>query len=645
MASLDTDHGHLATRKQGSCRLTIFAAPGSASPSSTTYPQRELSASASRRSFTEAFSPAGSTGRGSFTSSSGPALLSPSANSGPALLSPTSSTGPALLLSPTSPSVPLGSHSLLPPGTPSSFVSASSEMSAPREVKHYSAQQVLDEVAHMQERLQQIAVTPSEHSPVRPFSETNKPTRQGTADTVTPTTALGLAIPGHTATGETVNVELRPPSSGGAAPDQTEFEPLKCREMDDDLLLPFVDRVDEVKELLFTVPQNQPLTDLIRDCMTQRPSTSPDIDKSWTYEDFERHLDLTREKMPDGPWLKELGAQLAARSESVWARLRSCFGVDMEDIEDAIEAAEARKLAESTENSQLNTESERMLPAPLSFDDTGVHFPSMLSPIAIDALSDGDQILENRQIQNELNRRSLSKATPPEEHVSRFGTAQQTPPSPSTSPSANTASGGNRRRSHHPRLGSTSSSGSIRPAWAMQPIQEQPNEVKVDNLPKLSQDTLKEHDFSHKDRDEVEERELASRRLAAAGLSADFAAIHNRDPSPSPSLPKLSSSITAESVQTGLKSPSSSRIMGLRFSAASPPPPNPASLAEVSSPVKPSDRSGRGSFVGSEISFSGWTDEFAQSDSEDDEAPRQRCSFATLPLFFEHFVLSIFSSN
>jgi hypothetical protein len=91
-------------------------------------------------------------------------------------------------------------------------------------------------------------------------------------------------------------------------------QPLECRELPDDIVLPFSDRPVEIKDLCGLV-QNRPLYNLVRVALAH---SSLDIDK---------HLALTREEMDDRRWVERLRKSLQPRSEFLWGRLELIFGL------------------------------------------------------------------------------------------------------------------------------------------------------------------------------------------------------------------------------------------------------------------------------------------------------------------------------
>nr|CDI54445.1 putative protein [Melanopsichium pennsylvanicum 4] len=98
---------------------------------------------------------------------------------------------------------------------------------------------------------------------------------------------------------------------------------------DNGVLLPFLDRPSEVKELLFDTKANESL--MTRICRLfggdlERP-TQRGLDERWD-EMLELLIELDRPLLDDEDWLARLESLVMERSPALWAQLARCLGAD-----------------------------------------------------------------------------------------------------------------------------------------------------------------------------------------------------------------------------------------------------------------------------------------------------------------------------
>lgn len=122
-------------------------------------------------------------------------------------------------------------------------------------------------------------------------------------------------------TSETVSPE-KPPLA---------LEPVEYVLLADDTLLPFVDRPEEVKDLL-EHHSNAPMIKLLKAAFPKLPlrehwqALSPD---QWYWDEFMRHLTLlSRVECPDYAWIFRARQAVRARSVALWEKLGVCLGCD-----------------------------------------------------------------------------------------------------------------------------------------------------------------------------------------------------------------------------------------------------------------------------------------------------------------------------
>jgi hypothetical protein len=117
--------------------------------------------------------------------------------------------------------------------------------------------------------------------------------------------------------------------------EQLELEPVEYVEMQDDVLLPFVDRPAEVAEL-FENAYNKELLEIIRPTFPTESKADPSRAGSWrnvppaewTWDEFKLHLQENRADCDDLSWVRLLRLAVRARSEAIWEKIGVCIGCD-----------------------------------------------------------------------------------------------------------------------------------------------------------------------------------------------------------------------------------------------------------------------------------------------------------------------------
>ncbi|WWC59363.1 uncharacterized protein I303_101915 [Kwoniella dejecticola CBS 10117] len=109
------------------------------------------------------------------------------------------------------------------------------------------------------------------------------------------------------------------------------LEPVEYTQMEEDVLLPFVDRPQEVTELI-AHPANESLFKLLRAAFPKDPARpnwreiEPDL---WNWEEFMKHLSkIGRNESPDYDWIFRARQAVRARSVALWEKLGVCLGCD-----------------------------------------------------------------------------------------------------------------------------------------------------------------------------------------------------------------------------------------------------------------------------------------------------------------------------
>ncbi|CDW96579.1 hypothetical protein [Sporisorium scitamineum] len=112
---------------------------------------------------------------------------------------------------------------------------------------------------------------------------------------------------------------------------------------DDSVLLPFLHRPSEVKELLFDTKANESL--MIRLCSVfggdSSQPTQRGKDERWD-EMLELLIELDRPLLDDEDWLARLESLVMERSPSLWAQLARCLGADGLSIRPAAQPSSSR---------------------------------------------------------------------------------------------------------------------------------------------------------------------------------------------------------------------------------------------------------------------------------------------------------------
>lgn len=109
------------------------------------------------------------------------------------------------------------------------------------------------------------------------------------------------------------------------------LEPVEYVQLDDDTLLPFVDRPAEVAELMAHA-SNEKLFKLLKAAFPKAPlrehwmALNP---AEWNWDEFSTHLStLTRAECPDYAWVFRARQAVRARSVALWEKLGTCLGCD-----------------------------------------------------------------------------------------------------------------------------------------------------------------------------------------------------------------------------------------------------------------------------------------------------------------------------
>ncbi|OXG12842.1 hypothetical protein C366_05661 [Cryptococcus neoformans Tu401-1] len=117
-------------------------------------------------------------------------------------------------------------------------------------------------------------------------------------------------------------------------PVAAELEPVEYVQMEDDVLLPFVDRCAEVRDLM-SHPSNTKLFALLRAAFPKEPARknwkriSPE---EWNWEEFVKHLtEVDRDELDDYDWVYKDRQAVRSRSVALWEKLGVCIGCD-EDL-------------------------------------------------------------------------------------------------------------------------------------------------------------------------------------------------------------------------------------------------------------------------------------------------------------------------
>jgi len=108
------------------------------------------------------------------------------------------------------------------------------------------------------------------------------------------------------------------------------LEPVEYVQMDDDVRLPFVEREEEVAELLAHENNKKWMSELQVAFPKDKArghwqALSPE---SWSWEEFMRHMKLKRAECPDYPWIFRARQACRKRSIAIWEKLGTCLGCD-----------------------------------------------------------------------------------------------------------------------------------------------------------------------------------------------------------------------------------------------------------------------------------------------------------------------------
>ena len=98
-------------------------------------------------------------------------------------------------------------------------------------------------------------------------------------------------------------------------------------ELDDDVLLPFLDRPDEIA-VLISIPPTSKLVTLVSQMLPAEDGTEADGPAKWSAAQFDNWLrTVTREEVPDALWIEQLRICVSSHSELLWERLKDALGV------------------------------------------------------------------------------------------------------------------------------------------------------------------------------------------------------------------------------------------------------------------------------------------------------------------------------
>lgn len=120
-------------------------------------------------------------------------------------------------------------------------------------------------------------------------------------------------------------------SSRRAQPEPEALEPVEYVQLDEETLLPFVDRPTEVAELMGHA-QNRPLFEQLKAAFPKAPVRTNWQDLSpteWSYDEFAQHLTVVdRVTCPDWAWVMRAREAVRDHSIALWERLGICLGCD-----------------------------------------------------------------------------------------------------------------------------------------------------------------------------------------------------------------------------------------------------------------------------------------------------------------------------
>lgn len=120
----------------------------------------------------------------------------------------------------------------------------------------------------------------------------------------------------------------------GTTPEQpvpTALEPVEYVQLEDDCLLPFVDRAEEVADLI-KHPSNEKLFTLLRATFPKdraRRNWQEISPENWNWDEFKLHLTGTdRLECPDYAWIFRARQAVRQRSVALWEKVGVCLGCD-----------------------------------------------------------------------------------------------------------------------------------------------------------------------------------------------------------------------------------------------------------------------------------------------------------------------------
>ncbi|ODN82301.1 hypothetical protein L202_02580 [Cryptococcus amylolentus CBS 6039] len=112
---------------------------------------------------------------------------------------------------------------------------------------------------------------------------------------------------------------------------QAELEPVEYMQMEDDVLLPFIDRPSEVADLI-AHPSNTKLFALLRAAFPKEPARPEwkSLDPAqWRWDEFLLHLtQVPRSEVDDYDWVFKDRQAVRSHSVALWEKLGTCLGCD-----------------------------------------------------------------------------------------------------------------------------------------------------------------------------------------------------------------------------------------------------------------------------------------------------------------------------
>lgn len=109
-----------------------------------------------------------------------------------------------------------------------------------------------------------------------------------------------------------------------------EYEPVEFHPLEDDVMLPFDDRPDEVASLI-AAERNRGLFKLLELALPSTSSSTAEPSE-WSYADLVKYLTkTTREAASDKVWVATIRQAVQTRSEPLWEKLKGLLGIDEDD--------------------------------------------------------------------------------------------------------------------------------------------------------------------------------------------------------------------------------------------------------------------------------------------------------------------------